>query len=539
MFYLSVIKMIRKILWWILSIIVAIGIFVFVLCLFPKKNKLVWMSPSVELTYIFVDEYGNEYDIFSNQWHWAATDWSFLFQDDDSKWESNEVSEGDKPDQEKRWTTIVTKHTTIYTGDNGVDSTGDKTELTWDELELTWGEVELTWNEVSQVEPWSTNPVSIGIQFAWIKLIQQQLTQDLWEKAYKLQIPYELLQQDPELVSLILGSQIIRSDEDKQAWLLWILTMTPDQVENLRNTLVREKEKLRLLELKYGSGLWNTDNVWIVKNTSKTNHTYKNCVTPWNVVVQHWDYVLAYQQRSDVPDICNVQKRVCRDWVLNGTYTQWYCNEDIPYQYTKVAATEYNKKDPSQLVQNPRYAKYDWADYDKYGKINWSGNVPTTIWDNESTPDAIKHVNSVSLNNKTFLNCIAPWWDIVIHGQFVKAYASPLGFTDDWCKVELRLCMDGELQWNYAYSKCKYTNISYSDYIDGDKTIYDLYNEAYNLADTSTENNAELLGVYQDLDVLYGDATSQSHNMVEDETVEWFSISFLRQIWNWLSSIFE
>lgn len=504
--------MIRNILWRILSILTAVVLFVFIVWLFPKKNSQTDIS-NMELTYIFVDEYGNEYNIFSQQWHGSATDWSFLFEDDWSDSTTNEQK-----------TDITTEKTTIYTWNSEKKDDLSKSHLnTWNDITKT------TWDTDTTQNTWEDkiSPNSTWERIAGIKLIQEKLPETLREKAYKLQIPYTLLQEDPELVSLILGSQVIQSDENKQSRLWWISSMADDQVENLRSTLIREKEKQALLEKKYGNSwndisgqewntLWDKDYVW--DNNSDSKHSYKSCVTPWNMVVQHGEYVLAYQQRSDVPDVCNVQKRVCRDGVLNGTYTQWYCNEDVPYQYTKVKVTEYNKKDESQVVQTPKYTKYDGASYDKYGKRNWSGNTPTTIRDDGYKTWAIKTTNTTTLNHKTFMNCVSPWWDIVVHGQFVKAYASPLWFTDDGCKVELRLCMDGELQWTYAYSKCKYTNISYSDYIDGDKTIYDLYNEAYNLSDTTT-SDPDLANLYQDLDDIYGSASWVSHNMSDDTDV--------------------
>jgi hypothetical protein len=342
------------------------------------------------------------------------------------------------------------------------------------------------------------------------------------------------LEQDPELVELIVNSQSIQSDEDKNTRLVWISSMTSWQVDELRTTLLTERDKLLLLEKKYWTNSWILDNKDYVWDVDGTTHTPKNCVTPWNVVVKHGDYVLAYQQRTDVPDVCNVQKRVCRDWVLNGTYTQWYCNEDVEYQYTKVQVKEYNKQASSTLIQNPKYWKYDGAEYDKYWKINGSWNTPTTIWDNQIKSWAIKETNTVSLHETTHLNCTAPRWDIVIHGQFVKAYASPLGFTDDGCKVELRLCMDGELQWNYAYSKCKYTNMSYSDYIDWDKTIYDLYNEAYNISNDTTRTT-DLDDNYAGLEDIYWEAEAlRTHNMKNntDENIQTWYIkkSYVRQI---------
>jgi hypothetical protein len=43
--------------------------------------------------------------------------------------------------------------------------------------------------------------------------------------------------------------------------------------------------------------------------------------------------------------------------------------------------------------------------------------------------------------------------------------------------------------------------MSYSDYIDGDKTIYDLYNEAYNISNDTTDT--ELKENYAGLDDIY------------------------------------
>ena len=99
--------------------------------------------------------------------------------------------------------------------------------------------------------------------------------------------------------------------------------------------------------------------------------------------------------------------------------------------------------------------------------------------------------------------------------------------------------MDGELQGNYAYSKCKYTNMSYSDYMDGDKTIYDLYNEAYNISNDTTRTT-DLDDRYAELDDIYGDAEElRTHNMSDDtdeiaENVETVSSkkSYAKQIRN-------
>jgi hypothetical protein len=53
-----------------------------------------------------------------------------------------------------------------------------------------------------------------------MELIRQNLSENSREKASKLHIPSELLEQDPELVELIVNSQSIQSDEDKNTRLV-------------------------------------------------------------------------------------------------------------------------------------------------------------------------------------------------------------------------------------------------------------------------------------------------------------------------------
>jgi uncharacterized protein YebE (UPF0316 family) len=53
----------------------SIVVFCVGIILIPMQTKI---AEKIELTYIFVDENGYEYDIFEPV-HGAATDWSFLF----------------------------------------------------------------------------------------------------------------------------------------------------------------------------------------------------------------------------------------------------------------------------------------------------------------------------------------------------------------------------------------------------------------------------------------------------------------------------
>lgn len=383
--------------------------------------------PNYELTYIFVDDDNNEYNIFEKT-HWAATDWSFLFDED---YEANEE---------------------------------------WTINNEEWTVNDEKWQEDSN-EEWITN--------------NEGWQEDSYPTA-----------QDEDTIST-----------HNNVW------------------------------------LENIDYVWEVKKT------YSKCTTPWWVVVEHWDYILAYQQRDDVPDVCNVQKRRCNDWVLDWSFTQWYCREDVEYNYKREKVVAHNTASQKELIQNPKYAKNDGAEFDTHWKIQWEWNTPTTIWDNNDSDPLITWRINKDQNQKNYVNCETPRWELVAHGQFIKAYASPLGFTDDACKTELRLCMDGELQWTYSYQNCKYTGIPYSDFIDGDKTIFNLYSEAYNLTNGWVWYLSDMEQLYDDAQEVYGEdvwgmtleeiiADLQNTHWSNEGWNSYNKRSFFQQIWDRLVSLF-
>jgi hypothetical protein len=173
---------------------------------------------------------------------------------------------------------------------------------------------------------------------------------------------------------------------------------------------------------------------------------------------------LAYQQRADVPTICNVQKRSCMDWTLKWTYTQASCEEDVEYEYTRVKVVSFNNNNPGEFIQTSDSAKNDAAVFDTDGKINQDIEWPNTDWNNTHNQPIVSN-SSTELTDKNYYNCTTPWWEIVWHGQFVKAYTSPLWFIDQKCQVELRLCLDWVLKGQSSYRNCEYKDITYLDYI--------------------------------------------------------------------------
>lgn len=190
-----------------------------------------------------------------------------------------------------------------------------------------------------------------------------------------------------------------------------------------------------------------------------------SCTTPWWEKVQSQDFVLAYQQRTDVNSLCNVQKRTCINWKLSGSYIQQSCKEDLKYEYTEVtpvAVNDPNKVDP--FIQ-PSGASLSGAKFDSHGKINTTTQAIDT-WSNTSwsvkttTGDYVTNLQTPNMSS-----CITPWWSAVRLGQFVKAYKLPVWLIDMPCEVEIRLCTADGLKWSFKQASCTYRNQTYSDYI--------------------------------------------------------------------------
>lgn len=223
----------------------------------------------------------------------------------------------------------------------------------------------------------------------------------------------------------------------------------------------------------------NPDNPFNLPEWAIEKPLPKDCETPRWVKIKDKESILAYQQRTDTPDVCNVQRRTCKDWTLDGSFTQPACNEKVQYTYnksnnidketedtstyTKKAVISRNDVAKNELIQTPKYTKNEWAKFDKNWKlIQWNEDAITIIWSNEEP--TISEIDSVEQINKTYYNCKSPRWEIVQHGQFIRAYELPFWFTNASCNVELRLCVDWELKWSYTYKDCQYLDVTYEEY---------------------------------------------------------------------------
>ena len=84
-----------------------------------------------------------------------------------------------------------------------------------------------------------------------IDLIKTKLPQELREKAEKFMIPDEFLTTMPDIIILVLNSKSMDNPEEKQSWFNLLPMMNKDQIDKLRDILMREKQKLSEIEQKY------------------------------------------------------------------------------------------------------------------------------------------------------------------------------------------------------------------------------------------------------------------------------------------------
>lgn len=193
-----------------------------------------------------------------------------------------------------------------------------------------------------------------------------------------------------------------------------------------------------------------------------TTGQQKNCITPRKEEVKDKNFVLAYQQRTDVATICNVEKRVCTNGVLDWTYVQKECDEHITYNYHKAEVISYNQKVLNEYIQ-PTTSPNAGATFTTNGKIDPQDTTTTTRENNTSTISTNQTGQEQTQTHKQ--NCTTPRGQSIRHGQFIKAYKNPRGFIDIACKVELRPCIDGELRWSFQYAQCTFTNTTYDQYL--------------------------------------------------------------------------
>ncbi|MDR0859980.1 MAG: hypothetical protein LBO09_03165 [Candidatus Peribacteria bacterium] len=78
---------------------------------------------------------------------------------------------------------------------------------------------------------------------------------------------------------------------------------------------------------------------------------YKKCDTPRGYQLVHGESVLAYKQDLNTPDTCKIQRRVCFDGKLSGSFGQQSCATNTKYSYFQEQFVSYNTPQKPALIQ--------------------------------------------------------------------------------------------------------------------------------------------------------------------------------------------
>ncbi len=203
-----------------------------------------------------------------------------------------------------------------------------------------------------------------------------------------------------------------------------------------------------------------------------TSITYDDCETPWGNTIAHGDSVIAYEQRFDDPGICNVQRRVCTDGSLNGSYEQPSCKEYLGRDPRTQEIVLYNspRVDDSiqpQSISKPNTSSSSFTPSTTPGTTSsyspgWPISYGSTQVNNQ--PVTIGSSSSTTWDGTV---CNTPWWEQVRNGQFVKSYKSDKGFSNMPCEVELRYCVQTVLDGSFQHPSCQHYDIAVEDYLQG------------------------------------------------------------------------
>jgi len=166
--------------------------------------------------------------------------------------------------------------------------------------------------------------------------------------------------------------------------------------------------------------------------------------------------------------MCNVERRICTNGVLAGSYTQDACKEDVSYEYSKVQVISQNEPVVNPLVQ-PTSPSNAGGNFGTNGQVN-QVQKPTTMRGTTNTAETTTST-SVAQTNKTNKSCTTPRGTTVNHGQFVKSYKTSVGLLDMPCETQLRLCVNGNLKGTFLNQSCTFQNMTYNDYMAGNTDL--------------------------------------------------------------------
>ena len=423
------------------------------------KNENINDEGSLEkqkMIYIFHDYAGNEY-IMNDTLHGAADSWDYLFEDEvpsDLKWEQKEFTDS------VSLSNISQDNNQIK--ENTWDDSNIQTSVKDNQVSLKDMMIDL-WvdDKVLLAEKTDNNQLIVDLSDSWAESDLDEpyyiVTEETWNDESKLII--EKIE-DSEYSS-DLPAKIFTFTED--GWVLPILVS-------------RDK-----LNLKNSSGLpiAYIDNSWYTYESAKNNSSgvtiigdYADCMTPWWYKIDHGDSVWAYQQMDNAPNICNIERRFCRNGKLSWTYTQQWCSVNKNYTYEQWGEAEVNSNTDNNknngrtpnVKQNP-----DWSV--TVNQPLWTGSFVFDRPSKSSTPeyhvsDNVKVDEEVEQTDRPHRDCTTPRWEKVRHGNFVQAFKHANWFADAPCEMQIRLCTMWNLMGTYTESTCKTRDASFIDWVN-------------------------------------------------------------------------
>jgi hypothetical protein len=389
--------------------------------------------------------------------HGAADSWDYLFEDEvpsDLKWEQKEFTDSVSLSNISKDNNQVKENTW---DDSDIQTSVKNNQVSLKDMMIDlWVDDKISW-----VEKTDNNQLIVDLSNSWTESDLDELYYIVREESWNDESKLIIEKIEDSEYSSDLSAKIFTFTED--GWVLPILVS-------------RDK-----LNLKNSSGLpiAYIDNSWYTYESAKNNSSgvtiigdFADCMTPWWYKIDHGDSVLAYQQMDNAPNICNIERRFCRNGKLSWTYTQQWCSVNKNYTYEKWGEAVVNTGNDS--------SKNNWREWDVKQNPDWSVTVNKPLWtwsfvfdrpSQTSTPeyhvsDNVKVDEEIEQTKRAHRDCTAPWWEKVKHGQFVQAFKHANWFTDAPCEMQIRLCSMWNLMGAYTESTCKTRETSFIDWVN-------------------------------------------------------------------------
>jgi len=406
-----------------------------------------------KIIYIFHDYDGNEY-ILNDIAHWSADSLDFLF--------NKEV-----PDAIK-W--IENQH---YSSEVSLANKWENKNNYWDDnKEIKDNQVSLR-NIMSDlwIDSWSDNNSDYLVINLWNDNENSNTQYKVKEETYEWDNSTLTIEKETYENNITKDEKINNESEDyllnaKRFEYTKDGRVLPSLVE-WDEIQLNKKTITAYVDTNYNNENYNTNsNNWIT-----IIDNYSDCKTPRWYSIIHWDSVLAYKQLENAPDICNIERRYCRNGKLSWTYTQQWCSVNKNYTYNSRWEVEIPQKQEEikwWARQNP-----DWTVTVKNDEIWWAfvfdkpNRSKTEFW---SGDNIIHEEEWVEQTTRPYRDCTAPRGEKVKHGGYIQAFKHSNWFSDAPCEIQFRLCSMWELLWSYTESTCKTRDTSFIDRINGSPT---------------------------------------------------------------------